>query len=110
MYRTSTPMPQPLAEPRLIDAGRQAKDLALDCTYNIESLAVMLIRLAEDQRTASSVMEAPSPAVLLMLGCRIKELNSVLMSYLGDDSISFIDAHRKIYRGAISLDREAGHG
>jgi len=84
--------------------------MARECTHNIAPLADMLIRLSEDQQMASSIEAAPSPAVLRMLGCRIKELNSVLMSYLCDDNISMSDAHVMLFHDATSFDDEVGHG
>lgn len=92
------------------EGGEKAALLARECTYDIEPLANMLIRLAEDQRMATSPEAAPSPAVLRMLGCRIKELNSVLMSYLCNDGISMDDAHTAIFHDAIPFEDEVGHG
>ncbi|RUR65876.1 hypothetical protein EJP67_02255 [Variovorax guangxiensis] len=90
--------------------GEKAACMARECTFNIDPLADMLIQLADNQQMAQDLQAAPSPAVLRMLGCRIKELNSVLMSYLCDDGISMDDAHTKIYSDAIPFEGEADHG
>ena len=98
--------PPVTSKTRFVEGGEKAAEMARTCTWNIEPLADMLIRLAEDQRMASNLEDAPSPAVLRMLGCRIKELNSVLLSYLCDDGISMGEAHSMLFHDAISLDLE----
>ena len=108
---TAGAMPMPVtSKTQFSEGGEKAAYMVRECTFNIDPLADMLIRLAEDQQMARDLQAAPSPAVLRMLGCRIKELNSVLMSYLCDDGISMDDAHTKIYSDAIPFEGEADHG
>ncbi|MGJ7529190.1 hypothetical protein [Variovorax sp. GB1P17] len=108
---TSSPARAPVtSKTRFVEGGERSAYMARECTYNIEPLADMLIRLAEDQKMATNLEDAPPPAVLRMLGCRIKELNSVLMSYLSDDGITMDDAHAVLFRDATHFEDEVDHG
>lgn len=81
----------------LIVAGRKGNDVVAQCTYDIEPVAEMLINLADELPIDGSV----SPGVVRALAVRVKELNSVVMSYLTNDSgLTLHDARYAIYHGA----------
>ena len=81
----------------LIVAGQKGKDVAAQCTYDIEPVAEMLINLAGDLPFDGTV----SPGLVRALAVRVKELNSVVMSFLtNDNTITLHDARFAIYHGA----------
>lgn len=71
--------------------------LALDATYDIEGAALQLIR-----RSRELDLPPEDGAELRSIGVRIKDLNSMLMSSLGDDDVQSLgDAHHLLFRGAV---------
>lgn len=84
----------------LVDAGQQATDLLLECTYEIEPLTKLLVERSWqlDGNNLDTAMIVRTAAV------RIKQLNSVLLTYLGEDGfVTLGDAHFKVYQGTERL-------
>jgi hypothetical protein len=74
----------------------QASRLAHECTCDAEQLCDEMLRHAAVLHRGSSD-EANCASVLRMYALRLKELNSLLMSYLSDDSVTLRDAHHVVH-------------
>lgn len=81
----------------LVLAGEEGLDVVLRCVWDIDPLADLVITLAGQM----PIDNGPQPAIVRALGVRVKELNSVVMSYVGgDDLVTLHDARYVVYRGA----------
>lgn len=90
-------------ETPLTEAGQHATDLLLQCTYEIEPLSKLLVEKSWllDGNNLDTAMIVRAAAV------RIKQLNSVLMTYLGEDEfVTLGEVHFKVYQGTERLPDE----
>jgi hypothetical protein len=79
----------------LCDAGDIAKGLLLRATYDTEGAAVTILRTVGDIRTSDpdlSPIGQDRLNAIRSLAARIHQLNSLVMSYLSDDSVKLRDA------------------
>jgi hypothetical protein len=102
-YVTPAHMRQVTRATYLPQGGEVATGLMCECTYEIESHATELLRLSEElgDTHAQNVMRA------LLL--RTKAMNSLLMSYLSDDTVTVGDADKIINGRATDLFGLAQH-
>lgn len=87
----------------LAEAGQHATDLLLQCTYEIEPLSKLLVEKSWllDGNNLDTAMIVRAAAV------RITQLNSVLMTYLGEDEfVTLGEVHFKVYQGTERLPKE----
>lgn len=89
---------EPEDEPKSVpaaQAGRPGRLLALQCTWDIESVAGEIAKLGD------RVDEYPALAIEGLLRCyalRVLALNSQLMAYLDDDGTTLGDMHQKVFQ------------
>ena len=77
-------------------AGRPGKLLALQCTWDIESVAGEIAKLGDRLDDYSTLTVE---GLLRCYALRILALNAQLMAYLDDDGTTLCDMHRKLFRG-----------
>jgi hypothetical protein len=80
-------------------SGFYGLELAQRCTWDIEPLCHQLMELSW-----KLPIDDGEPGLVRAAAVRISSLNSVLMSYLGNDIVPLEDAHRKVYGGLERLD------
>lgn len=72
---------------------------ALDCSYDIQGLADA-VTLMGDELDDEAVNFTRITALLRCYGTRIRDLNSVLMSFVDEDALRVLDMKHMLYRGA----------
>lgn len=87
------------ATTQLNASGIHGLSLAQRCTWDIEPLCRHLMELSWNLP-----VDDGEPGLVRAVAVRINALNSVLMSYLGDDSVTLGEAHSKVYDGLERLD------
>lgn len=73
---------------------RASIDLALRCTYDIETLCNSMLEQVRGETPSSGT---PLVATLRMNAARIMDLNSVLMSLLDEDGTNLRQAYMALY-------------
>jgi hypothetical protein len=87
------------ADTQLNASGLHGLSLAQRCTWDIEPLCRHLVEISW-----GLPIDDGDPGLVRAAAVRINSLNSVLMSYLGEDSITLGEAHSKVYGGLEPLD------
>lgn len=72
---------------------------ALDCSYDIQGLADA-VTLMGDELDDEAVNFTRITALLRCYGTRIRDLNSILMSFIDEDALRVLDMKHMLYRGA----------
>lgn len=82
---------------RLHLGGEIASSMALKCSWEIETLSLAVIRTAANVEAEG---EAELATLLRTYGVRIKDLNSIIMSYASaTDTVTLAEAQHVIFAG-----------
>lgn len=81
------------------DAGRHGEEVVCRCTYDIEGLSEAILTMADEYQ-----MPGPCGPLLRAYGDRINRLNSVVMSYLNDDSLTLRRGFDVVWNGSRSIE------
>ncbi|CAN7681046.1 hypothetical protein LJR039_005463 [Pseudorhodoferax sp. LjRoot39] len=74
-----------------------ARSLAHAGVSDIEHLCVDMLERANDRLGCEDMTDSAWCARVRMFATRIKELNSLVMSHLDEDSVQLREAHRMVY-------------
>lgn len=74
-----------------------ARKLAHACTADIEQICMDLLERANDRLGSEDLTDSAWCTRVRMFAGRIKELNSLIMSHLDDDTVQLREAHRMVY-------------
>lgn len=74
-----------------------ARKLAHAGAADIEQICMDLLERANDRLGSEDMTDSAWCARVRMFAGRIKELNSLVMSHLDDDTVPLRDAHRMVY-------------
>lgn len=76
-----------------------AQSLLVQCTWDIEACCRMLVDIAEEMRASEDASDFMLNADMRVrtMGVRILQLNSMLMAYHSEDSVTLQDAHHVLY-------------
>ena len=77
---------------RLPDGGRAARSLVWTAASEIEAISESLLKLVDD----GDLGEGPE-TLLRMYALRMQRMNSIVLSYLADDSVTLNEVHQMIY-------------
>lgn len=91
-------------ETELPDGGEVAASLMRVCTYEIDALGQSVVDHADAIQATGELMNNHPAYLLRAAGLRIRQLNSLLMSYVGDDSITLGDTAWAIHHNYDELD------
>ncbi|WP_278535679.1 hypothetical protein [Delftia acidovorans] len=97
------------ARPAQQSAGKSPLEtirlFALDCSYDIQGLADA-VTLMGDELDDEAVNFTRITALLRCYGTRIRDLNSILMSFIDEDPLSARHMKHTLYRGATTSTQE----
>lgn len=88
------------AETEAHEAGATGLRAVIRCSYDIEAIADAITLLGDEVDHSEDPHDG---ALLRCYGTRIKDLNSVLMSYLDADGPTLQEVQHRMYRGASTL-------
>jgi hypothetical protein len=74
-----------------------ARKLAHYSSADIEQLCNDLLERANDRLGSEDLTDSAWCARVRMFALRVRELNSLIMSHLDDDTVQLRDAHRMVY-------------
>ena len=74
-----------------------ARRLAHAGACDIETLCNDMLELANDRLASAGSDDSTWSARVRMFALRVRELNSLVMSHMDDDSVKLRDAHRMVY-------------
>ncbi|RCW73841.1 hypothetical protein [Pseudorhodoferax soli] len=74
-----------------------ARKLAHASVCDIEHLCADLLERANDRLGSEELSDSAWCARIRMFATRIKDLNSLVMSHLDEDSVQLREAHRMVY-------------
>ncbi len=87
------------ADTELVDGGNTALGIVSHATWDIEPLSDALVDLAGE-------MGGSEAGLVRCYALRIKHLNSIVMSYLTEDSITIDDANREVFGQPFNAQEE----
>jgi hypothetical protein len=91
VVQAAQPEPVITAKTELPHGGEIAADMMRHCTFEIESLSHHIVDLADEDGDAEHTPTA-TLRVMRVAGLRISRLNSLLMSYLTEDTVTLQEA------------------